>query len=341
MANTSATGGSSTLNAAQENMRIKRKRKLKRGLFMASFLAWPIINFLIFYVYVHLDSFTLAFKQKDMGGNYIWVGFQNFIDVFNSLTTGKGVGRNILLALRNTMLFYGAGILISLPVSLLMGYFFHKKIFGYRFFRAVTYLPSVIAGIAMIMLFKYTIGYGGPLHSLQYIMTGVGQYESPVNSPSAIWLILFYSISFGLGGNIVVWGGAMNGVSPDILEAGELDGCNWLQEFYLIIIPSIWPTIATVILLGTVGFLGASGPILDFGQSAIDNGAYTLGYVLFEMIGKVSGQSGYENFGHASALGLLMTLISFPIAMIVKRIVYSEKDENKIKKPRKLLRRAG
>ena len=299
----------------------KRKKMLKRAVFMCSFLILPIINFFVFYVYIHLDSFVMAFQQTTPSGGVEWT-FNNFIRVFDLFSVNSE--RNLGVALRNTFLFYFVGVGINLPISLLMGYFIYKKIAGYKLFRVVTYLPTIIGAAAMVSLFKYTFSEGGVYHAITHFFGNT--FTNPItNVNTSIYMMLIYSIAFGLGGNIVVWGGAMNGISPEMLEAGELDGCNWFQEFYLLIIPSIWPTVATVILLGTISFLGATGPVLLFTKG--EYGTTTLGYMLFEMVGMVDGYESYKDYYLASALGLCMTAISFPLAMLVKKIVYSEKRE--------------
>ena len=69
---------------------------------------------------------------------------------------------DLLLALRNTLLFYAVALVIVLPLSILMAYFVYKKILGYRVFRTVTYLPTIITSSALVVLFKYTFYKGGP-----------------------------------------------------------------------------------------------------------------------------------------------------------------------------------
>ncbi|MGN1052958.1 MAG: carbohydrate ABC transporter permease [Candidatus Scatosoma sp.] len=303
---------------------MKLKKVWSRRLFVGSFLALPMIGFLIFYIYVHLDSFCMAFQREGPGGEILWT-FDNFKTVYKAFFQGEGIhGRSLGVALRNTCLFYATGLLVNLPLSLLIGYFFSKKIAGYKTFRVITYMPSIIMSTALVMLFKYTFGEGGPYHAS--VLSGGGEYANPITKTgTAIWMMLLYTVSFGLGGNIVIWGGAMNSISPEVLEAGKIDGCNWFQEFYLLIIPMIWPTISTVVILGAVGFLGASGPVLAFTKGEYNT--YTLAYMLYEMIGQVSGSESYQNYYLASALGLCMTAISFPLAMFVKKIVYSDKRE--------------
>ena len=113
-------------------------RKFRKKIFVASFLVLPIINFLVFWVYVHLDSFSLAFKTLEDGKEVF--SFDQFESIWKSLTQGINLvdGFKIGTAFRNTMLFFASGILVSFPLSILASYFIHKKIVGYRFFRVVT-----------------------------------------------------------------------------------------------------------------------------------------------------------------------------------------------------------
>ena len=215
------------------------------------------------------------------------------------------------------MLFNVVNIVLVLPTTTLICYFFVKKIFGYRFFRAVYYLPCIITSSALVLLFKTALNDGGPLDVLFRESLG---YTYPLSKePDAIITILIYNFLFGLGGNIIVIGGAMKSIDPQLMEAGQIDGCNWIQEFIYIIIPSIWPTISTILILSAAGFLGATGPILPFTQGKY--GTMTLAFYNFAL---VSGTGVNVDYYLASAIGLCMTVISFPLAMVVKRIVYGK-----------------
>ena len=115
--------------------------------------------------------------------------------------------------------------------------------------------------------------------------------------------------------------GAMSRVPIEVLESAKLEGCGPFREIVSIIAPLIWPTISTILILSAAGFLGASGPILPFTQG--EYGTMTLAYYTFAL---VSGTSGSTENGYylASAIGLCMTAISFPLAMVVKKVVYGK-----------------
>ena len=296
-------------------------RKFRKKIFVASFLILPIINFLVFWLYVHLDSFLLAFKTLE-GGKEVF-SLNQFRDIWKSLTQGTNLvdGFKIGTAFKNTMLFYGAGILVVFPISIFASYFIYKKIVGYRFFRVIMYLPSIITSAALVMMYRYLIDHGGLMHKI-FQLTNLADavYQAPLTDPStAIWTILIYNVLCGLGGNIVIMGGAMNSLSPEMLEAGEIDGCNWFQELIYLVIPGIWPTLSTIIILSTAGCLGSTGPILAFTKGAQET--ETLAYVMYHLTLK-----GRTFLYLPSAIGIVMTVITGPIVFMVRKLI-TPKDE--------------
>ena len=297
----------------------RHKKSIDKNFFVFSFLALPIALFIIFYIYVNIESFFMAFKQigtlEDGSVGEYWT-LDNFKNIWTILSTSNGNLGILSEAILNTLLFNVVNILLILPTTTLICYFITRKILGYRFFRAVYYLPCVITSSALVLLFKIALNDGGPLD----VLFGKYGYVYPLTEePKAIITILIYSFLFGLGGNIIVIGGAMRSVNNEMLEAGQIDGCNWIQEFFYIILPSIWPTISTILILSAAGFLGASGPILPFTEGRY--GTMTLAFYNFAL---VSGTGAKTDYYLASAIGLCMTAISFPLAMIVKRVVYGK-----------------
>lgn len=312
----------SEISETEQRKRLKRKKQFDKNFFVFCFLAFPTLNFLIFYLYVNLDSFAMAFQRPVYGQGYgktDW-NFDNFTQIFKLF--GAAGGGTLAVALRNTLLFYFAGMIIGLPISILMSYFIYKKIPMYKTFRLVTYLPNIITSSALVILFKNAVGPGGPLDAL-YDVFGWEYIDPLTEKSSAIWTILFYTLSFGFGMNMIVLNGAMSGINSEMLEAAELDGCTWFQELVYIIVPSVWPTVATIVMLATAGFLGSTGPILAFTKGT--NGTMTLSFYIYQLVSGAG--TGTTDLYMASALGVLMTAVSFPIAMIVKRVLYGKEEQ--------------
>lgn len=301
----------------------KRKKPIDKAklFFIIAFLCVPTINFIVFFIYPNIDAFFMSFQKPIYsltGVSYDWTTEQ-FEKVFNSFFADpNGLLR---LAFKNTILQYATGTFITFPLSIVMTYFIYKQIAGYRVFRFIFYLPSIITSAAIVMLFKYSLQTGGPMAN---ICKAFGlDWTYPLTDPNrANPTILIYTVLFGFGGNLVVYGGAMNAINGEMLEAGELDGCNWFQELIFLVIPSIWPTMSTSLILGLAGILGSSGPVLTFTKG--DYGTTTLSFELYRLVG---GINCTQDLYYASAVGMTMTVFVFPLVLFIRWWIYGRKEQ--------------
>ena len=103
----------------------KRRVQFQRRMFMFTFLALPILSFLIFYVYANFNSIVMAFQRPGYEGQADRWSMENFIRV-KELFTGDGAGGELLLALLNTLSLWAAGMLIGLPLWNTYVYCYYK-----------------------------------------------------------------------------------------------------------------------------------------------------------------------------------------------------------------------
>ena len=121
---------------SEEALANLRKRKLMRALFIISFTILPIAAFLLFYVYVNLNSFAMAF-QKPKNGELVWAGLENFEWVIQRIKKGSTVETdNLRIAFGNTFKTFGINM-IMYPIGLAISYFIYKQIWGYKYFRII------------------------------------------------------------------------------------------------------------------------------------------------------------------------------------------------------------
>ena len=289
-------------------VRLNKRKRMRKwdAAFIIVMLAIPVVHFILFYFVVNFNSILMAF-QLPTGA---WSMF-TFSNAWRNLTTG---GSEILLALRNTMLFFAKNLLI-LPFELLIAYFFYRKLKGYRVFRIALYLPSIISGVAMTAMFANFVAVTGPVGT---VLEKIGVDPVPEllgNSDYAIWMVLFYTVWTGWGGNMLLFGGALARIPIDVIESARLDGIGSWKEFTHIIFPLVWPTFSTLLILSLTGIFGADGPILLFTKG--DFGTTTLGYWIFDRV-KYRGVSAYNE---VSAMGLILTCIGVPIIMFVRWLI--------------------
>lgn len=282
--------------------------KLRKAFFIVCMLAIPIVNLIVFWFYVNIDSILLAFQATQAGGGIKW-GFGNFSRFFGEFGVA---GSELPAALKNTLIFFFANLLVTLPFSVALCYFLYKRITGYKAFRFIFYLPSIISASVYVVLFRYIIGSEGPV-GLLFKSFGLKPLPFLSDSRYALGTILFYTVFTGFGGNIVMLSGAMSHIDESIVEAAKIDGASLSCEFFRIVIPLIWPTLSTLIILSFVGIFGASGPILLFTEGA--NGTNTLSYWLYAQVQR------WGVYNYPSAVGLFFTCIGAPIALFMRWVM--------------------
>ena len=291
----------------EHKVKFNFNKKQRDRIFICLMLLPSIITWIVFYFYVNIDAFTLAFRVP-FGSEETW-GFSNFTRIFEEFSHASS---DIRIALKNTLLYFVAGQFISFPLSFVLSFFIYKKIGGYKVFRVIFYLPSIVAGTVLVVLFKYLINdMTGPIALLYNSMTGERFPALLYSSATATSTILFYSITFGLGSSLVLHGGAMSAIDPGLIEAAQIDGASMFTEAIRIVVPMMWPTISVQILFNFIGVFGSSGPILAFMPTA-EYETYTLSYWLYRQV------QYFGSYNYSSAVGMVMTFVSLPIVLTVR-----------------------
>ena len=281
----------------------KKKRKLKRNLFILSILAIPVVHWLVFWLYVNLNSILLAFKLPS--GSW---SIETLKQVVNELFEPNS---DLGIALKNTMAYFIKDV-IMLFWQLIIAYLFYKKITWHRFFRIVFYLPAIISAVTMVTMFRALIGSEGVVAKI-FEQLNLEFPKLLRDSRYATKTIMFFTIWIGWGGEMLVLGGAFERIPAEVLEAAKLDGVGPVRELTQLIVPMIWPTISTLLILYATGLFNASGPIFLFGTKGSYE-TWTLSYWIFHKV--LYGGSGQYNT--VSAMGLIFTCIGVPIVMFVR-----------------------
>ena len=105
-------------------------------------IAWPLVQFLVFWVYVNFDMIVMSFQKLDyISGKEIFVGLKNYEWVWDSLTDPvQPALRNSIL---NSVLLFLSNNFILLPVSIFFAYIMQKKVKGSSVFRVIFFLPNL------------------------------------------------------------------------------------------------------------------------------------------------------------------------------------------------------
>ena len=290
---------------------IKRKTRKKELLCIWSVLIIPLINLFIFWVIGTLNSVPIAFEFYPSGGDKTY-SFYNFQYIFDAM---KEPGSIFMNAFTNTLKYWAVGWFFLMPFSYLISYFLYKRIPGYRFFRYVFYLPSILSAIIVSSVFMYLVAPGGVVAKLAESVLGVKGLMLLETSETAFPTLIFYMCYTGLTGNMLYWLASFARIPQEIVEAGKLDGLGFFGEFWYIAFPITKGFFATFMMLALTGILTAGGPALLLTDG--NYGTYDLGFFEYKMT--ISGTPQSQAIG--GAVGLLKGVIMLPIALIVNRLV--------------------
>ena len=299
---------------------IKPKRQLKKRhkdmIFVTILVAFPLLQYLVFYVYVNFNSILLAFQKYDYGsgaggGRYVFVGFDNFVSIYKEFMA-EGL---LFKCIKNSLLAYGLGLSIGTTLGLIFSYYVARKRFASKVFKVILFLPSIISSIVLITVFKYFADYMVPQFLNDLFGTNIKALVS--TKSTAFGTIMFYNIWTGFGSAILLYSGAMANVSDAIIEAAKIDGANVFREFTKIVFPMIFPTFKTLIISGvTAIFLNNIGLFSFFGANA-ERYLWTFGYYLLRET-KLAGLARYPEL---AAVGIMLTIVCVPLTFTVRKLL--------------------
>lgn len=286
----------------------------QKNFFLFALLVIPLTHWLIFWLYVNLNSIMLAFKDQRTGS----LTFQNFEIFWDGLTAENG---EIGLAIKNTMIYFFNGLFIIFPISLLISYFIFKRIKGFQSFRVIFYLPAIISGLVTVAVFSKFIDPRGPLGEIAKLFGKTIPPEGLLGrAETATGTIVAYTIWTGFCGNVLLFSGAMTRIPLDVLESAKIEGCGPFREVGSIILPLIWPTISTMIIFAFTGIFSSSGPILLFAPNG-EHRTTTLAFWIFKQVYGTGIVGGTGSYNLVSATGLCFTIIGVPIILITRWLI--------------------
>lgn len=292
----------------------KRRKELT---FYYCIVALPLLQFLIFYVGVNINSILLAFKSykiNEMGiGAYSYTGFSNFSIFINDIFN------NVMLKsmMNNSFLIYGIGLVVGIPLSILFSYYLYKKFLFSKTFNILLFFPSIISSVVMVLMYQYFIDRAIP--GMMFNIFGI-KIDPPLSITSMVFpLVVFFNLWSGFGVSVLMYSSAMSRIPESIVECAKIEGISKIKELWYITLPLIYPTITTFLVAGTAGiasiFTNQSNLYTFFGEAA-DSKLYTFGYYLFVKV--IGTKATLADYPYAAAAGLIFTAIVAPVTIAVR-----------------------
>ena len=308
------------LGAGKESavFKVQNKRKkpvnIKRGIFILSFIILPVVNFLMFYVYVNANAFFMGFQETQNGiTRFTLTHFSRFFREFTLETS------QIREAFFNTLITFLIQQ-IMFPLGFLVSYFLYKKIPLSGVYRVLFFLPTIIPATVVSSFYMQFIGVDGPIAPVfQKLFNLDYTPELLASDRFANKFVLLQMFWLGFPGNLILWGGTLGRIPSSVIESAKLDGVGWFREAFSIVIPMVWPTFAMMWMLSVVGLFGASGNVFLLTQG--EYGTMTLNCWMYLQVYKNQANAALSNvYNYMSAVGFMITLVSVALSFGIRKL---------------------
>jgi multiple sugar transport system permease protein len=251
---------------------------------------------------VNFKSFGYAFmeQEKISDTEIIWhATFDNFTRWF----TNSSKLKELLSTSGMSLIYYGATLLVSIPLAMLFSYYIFKKLPGAKLFRIFLFIPSIIPAAAFVLTYKIIFNDITPS-----LIPGSKSFDE-----SQLFYILFFNLYVSFGTSVLMYANKMFDISPEVIEAGQLDGALGFKEFWYIVLPLTFPTLSVFLVTGIATIFTNQYSLFLFNASPEWR---SLGYYMYILAGSTVGHE--QEIPDVAALGMLLTVVAIPLTYAVK-----------------------
>jgi len=268
------------------------------------------IHFLFFMAYPLVFSVILVFHKWDVYTPMQWVGFNNFIRLFHDDL--------FFQAIFNTLLFLVIHIPLQIAIALFFAVLLNQQIRGRGFFRAVYFLPVIISGVVISILWQQL--FSQETGVLNTMLSGIGLPKVPwLNSPEwAMPSIAIMATWKNVGFYIVLFLAGLQTIPYSLYESAKIDGASSWQQFHRITLPMINSTMLLVMILSTIGGFSL------FIEPYILTGGGPMNHTLSAMLYIYKQAFYFSRMGYAATLGFFFAFIILAVVLVQRKVIEQE-----------------
>lgn len=278
-------------------MLLKGKYKLVPYLFISPF----IIGLAVFTLFPLLFSLFMSLHDWNIMGGKAYVGFGNFSKLFHDENFFKSLNITFKYAALLVPLNVGIALLLAILLSAI------KK--GAGIFKTVFYLPSIISGVALALIWTWILKDKGILN---YVLTLIGLDAVPwLRSPSAaLWAVVLTTI-WAQGAMMMVFLSGIKSIPPQVNEAAKMDGATGFTKFWRITLPLLSPTIVYNLIMAIIASFQQLTVVMNLTNGGPLKSTYLYALFVYE--------NAFKKFqlGYAAASAWMMFLIILALTGLV------------------------
>ena len=294
--------------------------------------AWPyifiapwIIGFLVFTLGPLILSFVMSFFDWSITGTPKFRGIGNYVEMF---TTDDQVVKSLVISLKYAAIFVPLNLIIALFLAMLIS----QPVKGAKFFRTIFYIPAVISGVAVSIIFGWILN--GNYGVLNYLLSLIG-IEGPqwLVDPKWALVAVVLASAFGVGTMMLIFYTDIKNIPIDMYEAAAIDGAGPVRQFFSITLPMITPTLLFNLITSIISSFQQVTLVMLLTNGGPLKSTYFYGLMTYNNAFK------FHKLGYASANAWVMFIIILALTALVFKSsdmwVFYESTANKSKGKKK------
>lgn len=267
------------------------------------FTAMLTIPFLtgVFYTFTNYQGY----------GDWRFVGFQNYLNLFRDDVIWGSYGFTFLYAISATILIN----IIALSVALLL----NSKIKGQTFFRGLFFLPNILPVLIVAYIFQYL--FTNNLPAIGQALGWEWLSTSLLANEDTAWLVIvFVGVWQAVAFNTIIYLAGLQTVPEEVYEAASIDGASRWQQFLKMTFPLIMPFFTINMVLSFKGALGVFDQVVALTNGGPGTATQSISFLIFR-----NGFQGGE-YAYQTANGVIYFLLVIALSFAQFRL-FSSKDD--------------
>jgi ABC-type sugar transport system permease subunit len=272
-----------------------------------------LVYFFIFAFVPVLLNLGLSFTRwNGITGSPLWVGLDNYT---------RYLSAPYPLIIVNTIFFASIILVVQTLLAFFIAMLLNQRVFGLGVYRALWYIPTLTsAAIMSQVVLIFFAPYKGVVNNIIESFGG----QPIVWTIDAFWMriiIILYTVWRSLGGPIVLFLAALQGIHRELYEAAMVDGANGRQLLRFITIPSMRPMILFILVTGFIGNFQIFEAILLISKGGPSNQTNVM------LVQIYNDAFTNLNLGVAAAGAVIMMIVLSGFSFLAVRLMNRETEE--------------
>ena len=262
-----------------------------------------LILFFMFNTLPLIRGVIYSFTNYKGYGTYDFVGFRNYVDLFQDSRVGKSYLFTFKFAIVSTI--------VTNVVSLILALGLNSKIKGKSALRGIYFIPNVLGGLVVGYIFSFIFTYILPTVGQKL---GIGFLSSSMlSSESSAWVaIVLVACWQSVAMNTIIYISGLQTVPEDVYEAGSIDGATGWSKFKNLTFPLIIPFFSINMVLCMKNFLMVFDQIMAMTQGGPAQSTESISFLIYNN-GMKGGSFGYQS---ANAVIFFIVIVAISAAQM-------------------------